>query len=211
MAVISNIVSTSVQSFVDYALWIVGIMIIYYIVKFFVAAEPPSKEEKAAEEVRAKEWWEDFFKKREEKKGKAGKAASEKRRKESVLPVLDNLEKAVEVAGELQIHLFKDEREEAVAQAKKLAVLAKKAWKNVHLLLRKFEGDERKKLTQLYNGLAVVEEKVEKDIKKKFPKNVLKATNADWNTAVTAIEPELKKVTAALEAVWNDLEEFYKE
>ncbi|MBI2666725.1 hypothetical protein HYX13_03880 [Candidatus Woesearchaeota archaeon] len=79
MVTISTIVSTSVQSFVDYALWIVGFMIIYYVVKFFVAAEPPSKEELAAEETKNKEWWDNFFEKRKEKKKKEGSAAAEKK------------------------------------------------------------------------------------------------------------------------------------
>ena len=214
MVVISSIVSTSVQSFVDYALWIVGIMIIYYCVQFFLVA-PPSEEKKAAEETKAKEWWDDFFAKRKDKKKEAGSAAAEKRRRESVLPVLDNLEKAVEVAGELQStlakNLAKDERSKAVAEAKELAKLAKRALKNTHHLQRKFEGKDRDKLMKLYQQLAAIEQGVEKNILKKFPKSVAKAPAKKWDDAVNLIDPELKKVIGALEAVWNTLEEFYKE
>lgn len=208
MVTISTIVSTSVRDFVDYALWIVGIMIAYYCVKFFLA-EPPTEAEKTARERRSQEWWDEFTTKRKKKVEAAKTMKKEKKKKVLSGAVQQHLAKALDALQKLRSHLSGDERIDAQDQAEELLEQVKKAWREVHHLQRRYEGEERQKLKKIFDELGVLEEKVHKDVRKKIPKNVLKATDTDWNNAVAAINPELRNIATGLGLAWDGLEKFY--
>lgn len=79
---ISDIVSTTVGSFIDYALIIVLIMIIWYIFKFFFIAPPPTKEERERELTEQRKGIGDWWKGREEKSKAAATAEARKKEEE---------------------------------------------------------------------------------------------------------------------------------
>ncbi len=135
-------VTGTMQEFIDWALTIVSIMILWYIGKFFFVA-PPTKEEKDQAE---KEW---------EKKGKSmrewlGNKREEretqeerKRKKDLTSPIRNHVVKAMESVSDVQTHLSHYKPEEAKKKIEKLKKHIKKAIRRSNELLANVEGGDR--------------------------------------------------------------------
>mgnify|MGYP002821054952 CR=1 FL=1 len=112
----------TVQEFIGYAIWIVGLLIVYYIGKFIFVAGPPgkTKKEKKAEEKRLKKESSDFWTKRKESKEKKEKEEKEqlkkdkakkkektqkKKRKRKLKPIMGFMTRCIEESEEAKQEL----------------------------------------------------------------------------------------------------------
>lgn len=157
-------VTGTIQEFIDWALTIVSIMILWYVGKFFFVA-PPTKEEKDQAE---KEWekkgksmreW--LGNKREERKTQEER----KRKKDLTSPIRNHVVKAMESVSDVQAHLSHYKPEEAKKKIEKLKKHIKKAIRRSNELLANVEGGDREDVEKVITFLQAAQkeflEKVE--------------------------------------------------
>ncbi len=205
----SDIVGTSVTQFVDYALAIVSVMILYYIVKFFLVG-PPTKEEKEKElEGRRKAFgeWREKSSEDSKKKAELKKKEKEKARKKNVVsPIKENLVNAVEAVDEAIGHLNMKKPDKVREVSKKLHRHLETAWANLKLLRRDLEGQEREFASDLIEQVLAVQKLLHDAVKDKLPHRV----DATWAAAVGAIQTDLKTVRSACGALFKKVEQFHQ-
>ncbi len=172
-------VTGTMQEFIDWALTIVSIMILWYIGKFFFVA-PPTKEEREAEDreyaekgAAVRKW----FKTKQEKK----EAEEERgRRKDLTSPVRDYVVKAMSGLSEVENSLNELNGGKARKQVKEVQGHLKKAIRSSHLLLRNLEAEDRDDVVQVINFLQATQKGFLEDVKDKIPQTI--TSRADIRT-----------------------------
>jgi len=210
----------TVQEFVDYAIWIVGFLIVYYCIKFIFVAGPPgkNKKERKAEEEELKAGVTGFLDKRKaskEKKEKAKKDAEtaeeearkkkkgKQERKEKLNPIRGMITKCIRQAEDAGLYLDQ-------SKIKKAMPLIKKLKKNLFHARRTLQdrrdemGEQRDALNKLAANvqqmLGSIKEKVIDPLKKTTP------DPQDIRNASTKLG-EYRKTSAT---VFNELTELIK-
>ena len=207
--IISNMVGTSVNQFIDGAMAVVIIMIVWYCIKFFLVS-PPTKEERAAkraeEEERAKKFWGKV-----KEKGKESNIKQEKEKKKNkISPAKAHIVKAQE-ASEYAM--------ESIRRAAKPADVKKinggiedfehhlhKSWKYLKLLRR--DATDNKDREDIHKVMVLIEgikERITSELKGKIP---------DFDTSwVANIKPKLKELSdlrGSVHAVWNEMMKYHE-
>lgn len=214
MVEISNIVGTSIGDFINYALVIVTIMIMYYIFKFFFV-QPPTKEEKERElegrRQAGKEHW-DSLKKWNEKRQVEQKQKKEKEGKRlNVSPIKENLVDAIEAADKVLALLGKakteHDRNEIIDLIEKFNKETDRAGRNFRVLRRKLEGTERDFINQRITELEAIQEHIINNCKKKLPR----MDPGFWKQVQSlGILKTVKEVRALCHKLWNEIEKFHQ-
>ncbi len=211
---ISDVVGRTVLDFINYALGIALIMVIYYAVKFFLVA-PPTKEEKERKLQSQREAWQDTIQKYKEKSKKRRELEElkkeKKRKKDLVSPVKDNLVHAIEAADEalslLTLAKTPDEREKILELAKAFNRKMEHARKNLRVLRRNVERSEWDFVNKCMEQAEAIEEYVTDNFKKKLPE----MSAAFRNQVVSeGIPSAAKKARGMVHELWKKLEEFHQ-
>jgi len=195
----------SVHEFIDYALLLVSVLIIYYIVKFFLV-ERPSKEERdkawAEGGKGLSEYISNKMKERAEKDSRSKK-------KDLVSPMKENLKDAIEAAEDTWKHLNSAERKKAYHRIDDIKDHIEKAVRNLQLLRRNLNDTEKDTVTKMIHELHAAEETFLREVKGKLPKRIITATKAEWDAAVAAAAPEIRNLLGSLGNAWKNLEQFH--
>ncbi|MBU0460244.1 MAG: hypothetical protein KJ597_04370 [Nanoarchaeota archaeon] len=156
---ISDIVSTKVTDFIDYALVIVILMIIYYAIKFFIAA-PPTKEERETvlEERRGsiskwfgkkKEEGTEKKKKEEDKKKAAETVAEKKKRVKKLEPVQGFFINCVDYLNEAIKDFEGSDFNQAVGNVRKAQKQGRHAWRELKEVSAGFSDEKQKRIMDI--------------------------------------------------------------
>lgn len=200
----------SIQEFIDYSLFIVGVLIIYYLIRFLTFG----KEEKDKEWAKGGEALRGAIKDKLEA-GKAAKKTREetekkekekKQKKDLVSPIKKNLVDAIESCSEVVDALDRANRPAVVSAADKFNKEIKSAWGNLRLLRRNVEKDDRDKIHDLLVKVEAIKKKVEDELKGKLPKTV----TPTWKAGVGPIRGAVMSVRASCGTVFKELENFHK-
>ncbi|MBI2103065.1 hypothetical protein HYT55_04450 [Candidatus Woesearchaeota archaeon] len=202
-----SIISGTIAEFIDGALTIVLLMIIYYIIRVFMVA-PPSKEErmvkrKELEDQRA-EWGKWVGGKFKEHKHKVQK----EQRKGDVSVVKDNLKDALEGMEDIHSLLNKADLDRVKRTANRVKRDLQRAVGNLRLLRRKHEGEDRKAMQTAIDSLHGIEKMFVDDVEHKLPDKV----DPDHTKYVNSVKDPIDavvKLRGSLGTIWNDLEEFH--
>ena len=181
-----------VQDFIDWALGIVSIMILWYIVKFFLVKPPITKGGEGDKDWTEKgEGMRDWWKKRksdEEEKDKIAKAAEKRRR--LLEPAKGFLIRAEQAAEKLRDDEFKTKTAAAVTSAKNQADAMERNLKSAQRVLRVAKlhekGEKREYFIKLYDYAAIALERYSNNIEKKIPA----PSSRNWDSAVCAIRTQ---------------------
>ncbi|MBI4151880.1 hypothetical protein HY496_02825, partial [Candidatus Woesearchaeota archaeon] len=137
-----SFISGTIAEFIDGALALVMVMLVYYAIRFFMVA-PPTEEERAAkrkelEEQRAKfgEWIGGKFKERKVK-------AKKEERKGNVSVVKDNIKDALEGMEDIHSLLNRADLVKARKAVGRVKQVLHRAVGNLRLLRQKHEGKDR--------------------------------------------------------------------
>ncbi len=207
MVVISTIVGRSVLDFIDYALFLVAIMIVWYIVKFFMVfgKETPEDEEKN------KELREFVTGKVKEGQEKAEKQAAHHKRHNLIDRVRGWLLYVHHGADEVYEILLREKGEEPLEEAKKkvekMEADLKRAYRRVHLAHLHVKGAERDLMADLYTHTQVILEKT-LELKGKLPAADM-APDA-WEARVAELKPIITEITGNCGALTTKIEKFIK-
>jgi hypothetical protein len=205
-------VLTSAAQFIEYAQWIIVILLVYYVIKFIAKLTDDGGDwEKRGENLRGaiKEKYDKKVKKDKEISKNAKEKAEKDKKRDLVSPIKENIKDAVEECEALKGHLIKSERKNAYHTIKDLLEHTEKAIKNLQILRKKHEGEERKKINEIIEGLHAAEETFLREVKGNIPKKIVAAKKADWDAAVTTVTPEINNMLGALGNAWNKIEEFH--
>jgi hypothetical protein len=197
MALLFEPVVASITTFIDWALTIVSVMIIWYVIKFFLV-EPPTKADKVAAEAADKEkgqkmrdW---LTGKAKEQKGKDAK----KRRENELKPAKAHLVEAIGNGEDLVSSFSGYDKGASLAQAKThlrdLRSNLKMAVHNLRHVRRQADGDSLKLLDSLYKNSGVALSKA-KDLE--LPDRDSENWTKDVNDLVKAVK-EVRRITGAV-------------
>lgn len=201
---LSNIVSATVSSFIDYALFIVTIMIIWYVVKFFMAA-PPTKEEREATLQGQREAWGGMINE-VGKKSKASREAREQKEYEKGLEnranvVIDNLKDGFDAAADAIQALDQKNPSAAIKSVDEFEIKLKRAWRNLRPLQQYAKGNHKQAVENIRAQVDAVHVFIIDKAKGKIPRRV-----ADWNTGdIDAIRKELVSQRGSSGAIFKNL------
>lgn len=201
---LSNIVSATVSSFIEYALIIVTIMIIWYIIKFFLV-EPPTKEEKEASLQAQREAWGGMINE-VGKKGKASREAREQKEYERGLEnranvVIDNLKDGFDAAADAIHALDQKNPSAAIDAVDEFETKLKLAWRNLRILQQYAKGNHKQAVENIRAQVDAVHVFIIDKIKGKIPRRV-----ADWNAGdIDALRKELVSRRGSSGAIFNNL------
>ncbi len=210
---LSNIVGTAIGDFINYALAIVSVMILYYIIKLFLVGGS-SKEEKGRElEAQRQAWGERFESWKEKKKRKEAeeKKKQEKERKRlNVSPIKENLVGAIEAGDEVLALLGKaktnHDRDKIISLIKGFDKEMDRAGRNLRLLRRELEGEERNYLTERITELEAIQDYINNNCGRKLPL----MGPAFWSDAQSlGIPKAVKEVRAMCHHLWNKIDQFH--
>ena len=204
----SFIVSHTVNEFINWAMTIVSIMIIYYVVKFFLVA-PPKAEDKDAEQEKRREkfkgWIEDQDKKKKDKVKKKKDAEEKENKKNLVSPSKDNIKNALDKVEEVMIHIGNKARSKAEDSAKDADDLVDQAAKHLQVLRRKYKGAERKHVNEVIHILHAINAALKGQIKR-----LPDPTHRDWSGVSRSVYDHVKNMRGSLGAAWDKLDEFHE-
>lgn len=208
---LSNVVSATVSSFIEYALIIVTIMIIWYVFKFFMVA-PPTKEEKEAALQAQREAWGGAIKKGKEKyeeRKKEGEKKKEQGRKRNLAsPAKLDIRKTIEVAEKAMLHLDNTDLPKLRKAVKDLHGEMHDLWTHLRMLRGKVEREERQKVEQMIAEVQALRQVLGEKIKDQLPDQVGDATT--WHNRMKPLRQALGTIQQGAGAVFNKLEEFYQ-
>jgi hypothetical protein len=203
---ISDIVSTRVTAFIDYALIVVVILIIYYIFKFFAAA-PPTKEERAKALEGQREAWKGFTKKAKDSRDKATDAAKEKeakrQKKFKVSPAKGDLRSAMKAGDDMRVAISHGEKKTAKKLAKDIADHVKAVAHNLDLAAHGHEGEDRETLRKQAEAAHAARETFIDATKDKLKPGV------DLADEATNLVSTINNLNGHLRAIWSALEKFH--
>ena len=201
---LSNVVSATVSSFIDYALFIVTIMIIWYVVKFFMAA-PPTKEEKAAALQSQREAWGGMI----SEAGKKSKASRDERElkeyqkglKNRASAVIDNLNDAFDASADAIHALDRKNPTDAIKDVDKFEMLLKRAWRNLRPLQSYAKDVDKAKIETIRAEVDALHVVIINQVKGKIPRKV----EGNWDSVVGPIRTELVKQRQSNGAIFKEL------
>jgi len=203
---LSNVVSATVTSFIDYALIIVTIMIAWYVVKFFMAA-PPTKAEKEAALEEQREVWGGAIKKVKDSREAKHKEAAAKEYKLSLCnhsrTVINNLKHAFEAADKAVVALDRQDPATAIRRAKEFDAELHRAWGNLRLLRTKAKDEDKEKVKQITASIEANRHDLVNQVTGKIPRKV----DANWNGQVTPIRAALIHIRSSAGAIFNLIDE----
>ncbi len=214
MVEISNIMGTSIGDFINYALVVVTLMIIYYVFKFFLVG-PPSKEEKEKELVAQRQaWgerWEGLKKKKQQKEAETKQKKEKERKRLNVSPIKENLVEAIEAADEVLALLGKaktdHDRDKIIDLINRFNKEMDRTGRNFRILRRKLEGEERKYITERITEGEAIQEHINNNCKKKLPK----MSPAFWQQVQSlGIPKTVRDIRAMCHNLWNEIEKFHQ-
>ena len=146
---LSDIVAGTVSEFINYALIIVGILIIYYVIKliFFKSEEQKSEEKEEAKE--RKEKFQKWIKKKREQIDEGKEISRKKNRfdpiKGFLIRCIDHAEEGIVHANEDTI----DEAKETKLNVRKFITDIRIAWRELKKVRNKATGEEKEMLEAL--------------------------------------------------------------
>lgn len=199
-----SVVTEGINQFLDWAMGIVTILIIYYIIKFFAAG----KAEEAGSGKR-REKLKEFLKGKS--KGKAEKKIIEKEKKKRkekkdlVSPIKNDIKDAIMCCDGIIIHLDAKKPKEAEKMVEKFDKHMHNARTNLKLLRGKFKGGPRQ-ITSIQEGLEAIKKVFKEEVKNKLPKQV----DSTWTMKVKPIKANVVRLRGSCGAIWNELRRFHK-
>src|SRR3989338_1100189 len=199
---LSNIVSATVSSFIDYALFIVTIMIIWYVIKFFMAA-PPTKEEREAALQGQREAWGGAIKKVKDKARERREEEEKKRYKLGIRnqsrTIINNLKHAFENADKAVRAL--DRRDPAAAHraVKDFDEELHRAWGNLRLLRNKAKDEDKEKVKQITAAVQATRDDLTNMVGGKIPRKV----EANWDATATPLRASLLHLKGSSCAIFS--------
>ena len=203
---LSNVVSATVSSFIDYALIIVTIMIAWYVVKFFMAA-PPTKEEKETALQGQREAWGGAIKKVKEKDGERRKEGEKKRYKQGLRnqgrTVINNLNHAFGAADKAIAALDKKDPVAAIRWTKEFDEELHRAWGNLRLLRGKAKDEDKEKVQHITAAVQAIRDDLANMVDAKIPRKV----DAQWDATVTPLRASLVHIKGSAGATFNMIDE----
>ena len=207
MAVISSIVGTTVLNFIDYALIIVVIMIVWYALKFFMV-QPPTKEEREAALNEQREAWggavKGLKKKREERLEQDKKEQDKKRRVNLASPTIRDIRRTVEATEEAMRYFDDANPGKLKRTVADLNEHLHSMWTHASQLRGKVQGDQRRKVEEAIVKIQTARQQFGQHVKGKVP-----ATAAvDWHTAHVSIRTALDTIHGLCGDIFNKIEEF---
>ena len=217
---ISDIVGTSVAQFIDYALAIVSVMILYYIIKFFMVGGPGKEEQEKALEGRRKAFGDWRERSKEESKKKAETQLSEKEakkilreRKELLEPAKGFAIRAEEAAERMRDESLQDKTTSAVREAESQGDKIKSNLTNLRRILRaarhQEKGEKREYLDGLYNYNEAIIAHFNSHIKDHVPSSTL--ADAVWKTKTAALKDNANYIRGYLGMLITNLDKFIEE
>ncbi len=203
---LSNIVSATVASFIDYALIAVTIMTIYYVFKLFTV-DSLSKEEKEAELQQQREAWGGAFKKI---KGKYDEKVTnqEKKRYQAALhnqsrPIINNLKHATEAADKVIAALDRKDSAAAIREIKEFDSELRRAFGSCRLLRSKAKEDDLTKVKKIITEIDAIRSNLAQNVLGKIPHKV----DSKWNGTITPIRAAVISLRGSTGAIFNKVEE----
>lgn len=215
MAIISDIVGSTVNDFVDIALFAVTIMIIWYVIKFFMVA-PPTEEEKEEKKEEMKQ-------KGEETKAWINKKMAASRRKELLEPAKGFVIRAEQALERLRDDELKKKSADDIKSAEKVIGGIKSNLENAKKLLKKERkseiramkandgsdidiGSARNFLTMLYDSCAAIIINVEDKLEGKVPP--ISLNDAQWKNEVKLLKDEARQMRAEFGVLISKIDAF---
>jgi len=199
---LSNVVSATVSSFIDYALFIVTIMIIWYVVKFFIAA-PPTKEEREAALQEQREAWGGAIKKVKEKGEERRKEGEKKRYKQGLhnhgRTVINNLKHAFEAADKVIVALDRKDPVAAIRWTKEFDEELHRAWGNLRLLRGKAKDEDKEKVKHITASVEAIRQDLVAQVTGKIPRKV----ENNWDAVVTPLRASLVHIKGSAGAIFD--------
>lgn len=207
---VSNIVGNTVNDFIDGAMLVLTIMILWYVIKFFIVA-PPTKEERAAKNEESMERAKKFWGGVKERGAKSKLEQERKNRENKISPAKRHIVKAQESSEHAM---------ESIRRATKTADVKKiidsvedfehhlhQSWKYLKLLRRDAPSMEDKdKIHHIMEGIEAIKNNVTTKVKGKIPA----FSDPDWVPKITAILTEISNLRASVHAIWNDMMNYHK-
>lgn len=208
---LSNIVSATVSSFINYALFIVTIMIVWYVIKFFMVA-PPTKEEREATLQGQREAWGGAIKKAGEKqkvrKDEYEKKREQQRKRNLVSPAKLDIRRVIEAAEKAILHLDNTNLPKLRGRAMEAGEELHSLWTHLRMLRGKVEGGERQTVNNMITKVQAIQEIFLQNIKNTIPKEV--GDEATWHQRMKAVRDKLKEIRQSSGAVFEELEQFHQ-
>ncbi|MBI2669396.1 hypothetical protein HYX14_06155 [Candidatus Woesearchaeota archaeon] len=202
MVDVSPVVAGTVNEFIDWALFITFIMILYYGVKLLLAGGP-TKEEQEEQGRKVKE-------KLDEMKGGLKKEKEEKKRRDLLWPAHGFAQKAEEAAERLRDDTLKQKTTSAVLAAKREVKNIKSNLNDLKQMLRvarhKTKGEDREYVGSLYNYTEAIIKHFEDNIADNIPKATL--SDADWKSQVKAVKDSANTLRGWLGYLMNSIETY---
>lgn len=204
---LSNIVSATVSSFIEYALFIVTIMIIWYIIKFFLAA-PPTKEEKEAALQGQREAWGGAIKKvkekGEERRKEEEKKREQQRKRNLASPVVRDYKRVLETAEKAEHYLNDEDPVKLKRAVKELNEYLHDMWTHASQLRGKVRGEDHQKIQGVIVKIQTARQIFGDKIKGKIPD----AVTPTWRTALASVGNGLQEIQGLCGDIYNELEKF---
>jgi hypothetical protein len=206
---ISNMVGNSVNQFLDGAMAVVIIMILWYCIKFFLVA-PPTKEERAAKHEEDKERAGKFWGKIKEKNEESKAEQERKKKEDKISPAKKHLRKAQETSEyameAIRRATKKDDVKKIIGAVEDFEYHLHKSWKYLKVLRRDATTSEDKDhIHGIMEGIEAVKNNVTTKVKGKIPE-----FDVDWVDKIAPILGEIKTLRGSVHAVWNETMDYHK-
>jgi hypothetical protein len=206
---ISDIVGNTVNSFIDGAMVVLTIMIIWYCIKFFIVA-PPTKEERAIKDAEFKEKAKKFWGGVKEKSKKSKLEQEKEEKKDKISPAKKHLVKAQESSEyameSIRQAAKKSDVKKVVTAIEDLEHHLHKSWSFLKLLRRNATTNEDKdKIHHIMEGIEAIKNNVTTKVKGKVPE-----FDAGWATKVAPILSEISSLRGSVHAIWNEMMNYHK-
>lgn len=211
-----NPVLGTVEEFIDYALVIVALLLIYYVIKFFTigGASRQDKEKEWQERGgKTREWLGEKHKEMEKKAGEVKEKKEQekkiKKRERKLSPIKGFLIRVEKNADELVGHLEKRTDKE-LEQAKDRLEAVEKDLRSAKKILRAVKHETKAESRNILNNLetyceAIIVETVRKDIKDWMPSS---ETDGSWPAKLANIQKAVRKLKNECGHLMNSVDEF---
>ncbi len=207
---ISNIVGSTVNDFIDGAMVVLTIMIIWYCIKFFLVA-PPTKEERNAKHEedleRGKKFWGGV-----KEKAEKSKVEQEKKQKEDSMRLPKRFIVQSQQASEYVMELMR--RASKKSDVKKIEDAIEDFEKHLHKswqhLARARLNATKTKDKDTIHGIMLDIEGVKDQIAHKIKGKVPDFDPTTWSSAIDSIIIELGKARGTVHNTWNKIMNYHK-
>jgi len=204
---ISNIVSTSITDFVDYAMYVIVLFTIYYCFKFFfVDGLAKEMSDSSGWEERGKKW-QGWIK---DKSDKSKEKSVKKRKGNLVAPAKSHLVVAQEICDDVIDLIGKaksaGDRTRILSRLHDFNEELHSVWGYLRLLRKNVDANEDKEyIKKRIHEVEATKVYVNTNLKGKLPPTV----GSDWLTKVAPVLSEIQKVRGMAHNIWNEIEGFH--